>query len=128
MLNVGEIKETISELEKQKTTFDTCHKLASLYIILDHINTNKIYDEHTNKENKVIEEYSDILPSYKKYCEIKRNYQLGLLSDNQIQSSMKSVCLEIEEFILTLYSSTDTEIERSLIHDLLKSIEKKVKV
>ena len=125
MLNVGEIKDTISELQRQKTTFDTCHKLASLYIVLDHLDNNTVQEQI---EDKVVQEYSDILPSYKKYCEIKRNYQLGLLSDNQIQFSMKSVCLEIEEFILTLYSSTDTEIERSLIHDLLKSIEKKVKV
>ena len=36
MLNIAEIENTIQELENGNTTFDSCIKLASLYIVREH--------------------------------------------------------------------------------------------
>ena len=70
MLDMNEIYNTIEDLENENLTFDICTKLASLYILREY---NKPADE-------VITEYNDILPSYRKFCDIKRGYQLSEIS------------------------------------------------
>lgn len=67
----------------------------------------------------VITEYNDILPSYYKYCEIKRKFQLNELPDNDIQPSILAVCKEVKEFLLILYNNTDTKNERELLQEML---------
>jgi len=119
-MNIEEINNTIEELENGSTTFDSCLKLASLYIVKEHIS-------HTNLNEfdgipDVIKEYNDILPQYTEYCDIKTQYQLGKVSQEYVIQSMKNVCTEIHEFIDTLYNNTDTQEERELITATLNTI------
>lgn len=111
MLDLEEINKTIQELENGETNFGTCQKLSYLYIVR----------EHFAKDDAVITEYNDILPSYSKYCEIKRKFQLNELPDTAIQPAILAVCKEVKEFLLILYNNTDTQNERELLQEMLNS-------
>lgn len=67
-------------------------------------------------------ELDDILPQYRKYCEVKREYQLGNTSKDNVIVAMNNVCKEITEFINSLYSHTDMQEERELLDNMLKSV------
>lgn len=108
-MNIEEINQSILELEQGPTTFATCEKLSWLYTVRDHL----------DQSNVVEKEYSDILPEYQKYKEIKRKYQLNEVSIDVLDESIHKVCLEISEFMKMLYSCTDTENEREQIHNML---------
>lgn len=110
-MDIAEINNTIAELENGETTFASCDKLASLYIVREHLN-----------EDEVINEYNDILPSYSEYCEYKRKYQLGEVTERCVELSMQKVCQEISEFIHTLYISIDTVEERKIISDMIQNL------
>lgn len=115
MINLDMINNTIEELENADTNFSNCEKLASLYIV------KRFYKE---QENDVVEEeFHDILPQYKKYCDIKRQYQLGETSQERVLSTLESVCTEIQEFFQTLYSSTDIPEERLIIRKLIEKLQ-----
>ena len=115
MLDLDVINSTIEELENGDTNFTTCQKLSSLYIV------RKFYGERTNSTHPVESELEDILPQYRKYCKLKREYQLSMATQAQVVDSLKLVCKEIEEFLSTLYSSTDMPEEREIIQNLLHS-------
>lgn len=68
-------------------------------------------------------ELNDILPQYKEYCAVKRQYQLGRATDDLVVASMRLVCKEVKEFLLILYQNTDTQIERNMIKRMLKDTE-----
>lgn len=123
MVDIEEITKTITELESGETTFDSCLKLASLYICRDNVLKSKYEDG--NNVNDVITEYSDILPSYYKYCDCKKEYQLGYKSEDYVTHSMVDLCTEIEEFIQTLFRNTESPDDRNLI---IQTIQKLTKV
>lgn len=118
MLNIEEINNTIEALENSPTTFDNCMKLSSLYICRD--NYNKSLESAGNDDTN--KELNDILPQYRRYVNIKRRYQLGEVAEIAVQNSIKNLCLEIAEFLHTLYSSTDMETERTQIKLMLDEI------
>ena len=113
MLNIDEINATIQQLEGSPTTFDTCMKLASLYTVRDKMGVD---------ENPVEQEVREILPQYEKYCSVKRMFQMREIGEQAVFESMAIVCVEIEEFINTLYSSTDTDTERTIIKGMLSNL------
>lgn len=53
---------------------------------------------------------------------MKREYQLGNTSKDNVIVSMNNVCKEIKEFISLLYSSTDMQEERDLLHNMIETI------
>lgn len=110
-MDILEINNTITELENGETTFANCEKLAALYTVREHIPLDD-----------VLNEYDDILPSYSKYCEYKKKYQLGEVSEQCVESSLQKVCQEIYEFIHTLYISIDISAERTIISDMLQTL------
>lgn len=116
MLDIELIDSTIHELEEEETNFANCQKLASLYTV------KKFYEEEHPTQQKVEVELNDILPQYRKYCEVKRHYQLKEATDQQVLDSLKEVCKEIREFFHTLYSSTDMQEEREQLDMLIKSL------
>ena len=129
MLDMELVESTIKELEEGETTFANCDKLASLYIIRQYNNkfvesvaTDAKHDEKPNIEINVRKELSDILPHYNIYCDKKRDYQLNKVGEDVVLTSLKSVCQEITEFIHSLYSSTDMEEERNLIHQMIENL------
>jgi hypothetical protein len=117
-MNIILIDKTIEDLENGDTTFATCADLASLYIVRDHY--------RAQKANAVETELKDIPPSYKKYCDIKRRYQLGDTSHELVLASMRNVCREIDEFISTLHSTTESQDERELLIEMIDNVSKKV--
>lgn len=122
MLNIVEIDNTIQELENGNTTFDACLKLASLYIVKEHYFGGK-KEYGSNAEDMIIKEYKDILPEYHKYVDIKTKYQLGELSEKAVETQIQRVCVEISEFIHTLYTGTDMPSERMYIRSMLDNLQ-----
>ena len=114
MLNLEEINNTIVQLENGDTTFDTCIKLSSLYIVRDRLSDRSV--------DNVVEELSDILPAYTQYKRVKWEYQLGNVSETAIINQIAHVCSEIKEFITTLYSGTDIQLERDSIISMLSEL------
>lgn len=112
-MNLDEIDNTISSLEKSETTFSNCERLAHLYVVR----------EHLSNIDKVVSEYNDILPSYKKYCEVKAKFQRNEISESCVGKYMSRVCQEIYEFLLILYNNTDTQDERDNIKTMLYNIQ-----
>ena len=115
MLNIEEINNTIEALENSPTTFDSCLKLSSLYICRD----NYIKSLESAGNDDTSKELNDILPQYRRYVNIKRRYQLGEVDKVAVENSIKNLCIEIAEFLHTLYSSTDMEAERVQIKQML---------
>lgn len=69
-----------------------------------------------------LKELQDILPSYVEYINLKRAYQMGEITESRVIKSLKFVCIEIREFLDTLYSSTDMNKERKCIRDMIYNI------
>lgn len=124
MLDMQEIENTITELENSSTTFDTCMKLASLYIIKQHHGGGYLpaVTSESAMNNQVEKEIQDILPSYQNYCRVKRDYQMHLLPKESVEYCMKDVCREIQEFVQLLYSSTDIPEERDILKQTVEHI------
>ena len=106
MMDLNEINNTITELQNGKTTFDTCQKLASLFIVREYLTKNIPKDD-------VVLEYHDILPSYSEYVEHKKNYQLDRESIEIVEDAFKTLLQEIYEFLDILYVSTENTQERA---------------
>jgi hypothetical protein len=106
-MDIKLIERTINELENSETNFANCADLAYLYIVRSFYQPNETDD--------VERELSDITPSYTIYRNIKRNYQLGVTNADEVLLAMSQVCREIYEFIMTIYSSTNTAEERKLL-------------
>lgn len=113
MIKLDEIHDAIEEIEERGVTFQNCERLAALYTIVDH---------QLNKVNPVIQEYSDILPSYQLYCRIKRKYELKEVTDEALRVAAKTLCDEIKDFLLVLYGNTNTDLERAELKKLLNSL------
>ena len=113
-MNLQEINNTIIELENSDTTFANCQKLASLYIVKEHL-----HNVEPKTDNIVIKEYKDILPMYFNYCSIKKQYQLNQVTEQAVHTATQDVSREIKGFIQTLYANVDTEIEKQ---ELVKMI------
>ena len=127
MLNIDEINNTIMELENSDTTYDTCFKLAALYAVKDYFDrsnaVNTDIEEDTVADDVVISEYQDILPEYRRYLDIKRDYQLGNIAEKAVETQMKKVCDEISEFLHALYTGTDMPIERDYIKSMVGGLQ-----
>lgn len=107
-MNKTEVTEMIAELEQSDATYQNCNDLAALY---------KVRDEF----DKVKAEIDDILPAYKRYVEVKKNYQQGKASKDSVLDSQNLVCREIFDLIKTLYSCSDMPLERINVQNLVKA-------
>lgn len=121
MLDLELIDNTIEELEADDTNFNNCFKLASLYIIKDYHKSSQPEIEN-DSFLRVHKELDDILPHYEVYCKLKTDYQLGKIGKEPVIQSLASVSKEIEEFIQTLYNSTDMPEERELLQNMADRI------
>ena len=113
MVKLDEIREAITEIEEQGVSFQNCERLAALYTIIDH---------KLNEINPVIQEYSEILPSYQLYCKVKRKYEMKDIDEETVRVAVKTLCEEIKDFLVILYSNTNTEMERAEIKKMLNSL------
>ena len=111
-MDIKDINRTIQELKEDSTTFENCEWLAHLYVAREHLFSNEVQKE-----------FDDILPQYTKYADMKRKYQMGEISEPAIEKQIKIVCKEIDEFIRTLYFSTDMPIEREYIKKMVNGLQ-----
>lgn len=115
-MDMNIINELIDELENAETSLSNIRNLSALYNVKSHILGTQNYDSTTK-------ELSDILPSYLKYIDTKRKFQLHEVTDDAVYITMKELCKEIKEFMHSLYSGTDTPKERELLQQLIKEIQ-----
>lgn len=108
-MNTDDINKEINRLQ-QENSYEACQKLAALYIVKDHLRPKT--QDSTEKE------LLDILPSYNKYVCIKRNYQMGDAGEKAVENALKLLCQEVFEFVVSLYSNTNTPEERRYLQDL----------
>ena len=120
-MNINLIEENLQMLSNSDTTFDNVQELAMLSIAHDYL---KNRSERTT--DSVRAELNDIVPSYDRYKEIKRKYQMGESSKESVIDSLQRVCKETYEFLLILYSNTDFQDERSCIQNLLENVVRKI--
>ena len=118
MLDIEEIDNTIETLENSSTTFDNVLKLASLYIVKEHMQ-----NVSTGQIDVSESELKDILPAYRKYVDVKKEFQLNHIDKSALISSMNIVCKEIHEFLTTLYQNTECIECRELLIDMIHTIE-----
>ena len=114
MMDLTDINATIEELENQKVTFDSCQKLAMLYIVRDH-----------NQEEKPVvaqQATAPLIPSYSAYCMDKRKYQLGQLTEIVVLDDLRFVCSDILLLVQRIYSGSDTEAEKEQIKSIIREL------
>lgn len=115
-MNISTINDLIDELEQSDVSLSNVRNLSALYTVKDHLIGNVKFDN-------VLAELQDILPSYIKYIDVKRKFQLHEISEDTVYINMKELCREIKEFIQTLYSGTDTQTERDMLKQMIKEIQ-----
>ena len=116
-MDIDEIQNEIKTLENDATTFSNVSKLASLYIV-----NERLQNTLQTKIDSIQRELNDILPAYRKYIGVKREFQLKNADKKALINSTQLVCKELQEFILTLYNNTECEECRNLISKTLKSL------
>lgn len=117
-MNISLIEDAITILESDDTTVDNVAELASLYIVRAN---------YKQAKNETVKELNEILPAYSHYIEMKTLYQTGKQDANPMVDSFKMVCKELRDFIITLYSGTDTYKERRELKAMLKTVLDKMK-
>lgn len=119
-MDISVINNAIRSLELEDENYDNISDLASLYIVRNNMTQMSSF----NSGNEV----EDILPSYKKYCNCKRRYQLGQTNEGEVIHDLKLLGKELSEFILALYAGTDMLKERKYIIEEIASIYSKINV
>lgn len=117
-MDINVINNAITTLENEETTFDNVSELAMLYIVRDKMQ-NELMTGMSHSSN-------EILPTYKKYREIKTRYQLGQTDEGEVIRTTKLLCHEISEFLDNLFSCTDMLKERVLIIEETRKIYEKI--
>lgn len=126
MLDLQEIENTIHALENASTTFDTCSKLASLYIVRDNLSKPVQTVVDVSNDAAVERELTDILPTYGKYVDTKRKFQLNQVPEEMLITATKSLCIEIQEFLTIFYSTTELPQSRIIIVETLTKLLEKL--
>ena len=118
------LNDAILEHESKDTTYANCEKLAWLYIVRDHcahqMGTASIEPIADVERTATVE----ILPSFSKYAEFKKAYKIGDASKDKVLQSFNALILELKDFLNLLYSNTDTEEEREILHALIKDLQR----
>lgn len=118
-MNLNIINELIDDLEKEDASLSNIRNLSALYNVKSHLLGTEKYDS-------TVKELKDILPSYLSYVDIKKQYQLHKLPEQELYSAMEILCKEIKEFLLMLFSSTDTEAERKFLHIIIEELKETI--
>ena len=109
-MNLTVINNAIDELENAEPSLSNIRNLSALYNVRTHILNGEV-------KNPTTKELYDILPSYFDYIKCKRKYQMGETAIDSSVDALERVCSELNEFMASLYSCTDTERERQILDD-----------
>lgn len=122
MISIETLEKTILEHESKDTTYANCEKLAWLYIVRDHLANYEKTTETSSKEISTFSPPNYVLPSYNSYIEIKKEFQLGNISEDKVLQSLNNLSTEIKDFIKTIYRNTDIPEERNILNNLISDI------
>lgn len=121
MIDLDIIEDAIYDIEEnEKINAENIKELACLYIV----KAEQLKSNRNEIKPDVEDELEDILPYYRKYCDVKRRYQLHELSEEAVVNAISKVCREISDLIATLYSGTDLGKERRQIIKMLSTLQK----
>ena len=120
-MKLADVNEAINELQNSDFSLSNVRNLSALLNVREHLQ-----NVTQSKPDSLEAELSDILPQYKNYCDIKRQYQMHKLSDDEVVSAMRQVCKEVKEFLLILYQNTDTKIERTMIKNMVSDVQEAI--
>lgn len=120
-MDIMEIEDAILELECTPTTPENVAELASLYIVRDNLSKAA----NRRQIEGITGEIQDILPAYKKYCDIKRQYQLHEVTEDSVLHQLTITCQEILDLFTTLYAGTDMVKERKQLRGIIVQLYKK---
>lgn len=115
MLDLNDINATITQLENSSTSFDTCAKLASLYIVRDYM-MDAIENEEKTSDDVVL------LPRYEKYNDIKNLYHANQATSDAVKAGIADACKEISALVQTMYNNSDLPEERSQIRSMIEEL------
>ena len=113
-MDIKALMENVEELIDSDATVSNVSELASLYIVLDHFQKEKL--------EVAIKEAHDILPAYTYYAEAKRNYQTGTGTEDKVFHTFSILCQEIEEFLRIIYVGTISYKEKRLFQKILENL------
>ena len=134
MISERELRREIEEYENKQPTYQVCEKLATLYIIYDHLYSVKEpqtdsfdskYSFNSGPQHTEVEEKTDkktILPAYNLYVDAKTAYQYGDAPFEKVLKTFETLSQEIKDFIKMLYRNTDTPEERNILSTLIDEI------
>lgn len=117
-MNIAEIDSTINELQNSSFSLSNARNLSALLNVREYLQ-----NATQSKPDSLERELSDVLPAYKKYCDVKRKYQLNQTSEDDIVIAMRAVCKEVKEFLLILYQNSDMKIERTMIKNMIDDVQ-----
>lgn len=120
-MNIAEVDEAINELQESSLTLSNARNLSALVNVREYLQ-NAIQ----SKPDSLEAELNDVLPQYKNYCEVKRQYQLKQASEDDIVIALRKVCKEVKEFLLILYQNTDMKIERTMIKNMMSDVQEAI--
>ena len=76
-MNLVEVNEAIKELQESSLTLSNARNLSALINIRDYLQNST-----QGTPDSLERELNDILPQYREYCAVKRQYQLGRATDD----------------------------------------------
>lgn len=115
MIDERELQSAIAECVDNPSSANVCQRLASYYIIQDHL----FGENNAISENNYIKrQYSgdnEVLPAYDDFVEAKRLYQQGNGNEKRVIETLNALLIQIKELIQSLYVNSNTETEKSAI-------------
>ncbi len=118
MMDKEIIKETIKELENGKTNYDTCLKLSSLYILMDHM----CNDDQTPVSESVQPNVRSAENIADKYQQYKDQYERGEIVGSDMMNHLKELCANEKQILAKAYSLAETEPEKLEFKNMLNEL------
>ena len=113
MIDERELNAAIAECVENPSSANVCQRLASYYIIQDHLFKDDVMP-YSNAEEPIRTEYSP-LPAYNDFVEAKRQFQQGTGTEQRLIDTLNALLRQIQELIKSLYVNSNTDAERSAI-------------
>lgn len=113
MIDKNELQNAIQECLDNPSSANVCQRLASYYIIQDHMDNTMSYSYANENE---------ILPAYSDYANAKRMFQLGEGNEKHMIETLNALLIQIKDLLYMLYSNAVTETEKTSILNTLQEL------
>ena len=114
MIDRAELQSTIAECIDNPSSSQVCQRLASYYVIQDHL--------FNNNEKMYSGDDVSVLPAYDDFAEAKRSYQQGEGNEQAMIERLNALLSQMIDLIHRLYVNANTEQERSAIMSAIQKL------